>query len=98
MKNILQGHITTKIFASNGESPFFGKNGQKGRHGCVRSEHVLQDQKQNLVPKNILSPKKFWLKKFVGQILFFRFKQLLGLKKILGHKKKDCQVRLAYIR
>ena len=25
MKNILKGHITIKIFDSNGENPFFGK-------------------------------------------------------------------------
>ena len=39
MKNILLGHITIKMLASNGENPFFGRNGQKGCHGCVKSEH-----------------------------------------------------------
>ena len=44
MKNILWGHITINIFASNGENPFLVKNGQKGRHGCVKSEHVLWEE------------------------------------------------------
>ena len=41
MKNILWGHITINIFASNGENPFLVKNGQKGRHSCGKSEHIL---------------------------------------------------------
>ena len=42
MKNILWGHITINIFASNGENPFLVKNGKKGRHGFVKSSHGCQ--------------------------------------------------------
>ena len=44
MKKFLFGQIATKIFAFYGKSIFLVKIDQKSRQGCVRSEHILQEE------------------------------------------------------